>query len=95
MDLWSLLSIVAPGLFPSPQRFTESYRKPIEKGTDPELLARLRRRIRPLMLRRTKEQVATELPPKQEQVLEVDSPAASIRRSTRRTCNGSGRRCSA
>ncbi len=71
MDLWSLLSIVAPGLFPSPQRFTESYRKPIEKGTDPELLARLRRRIRPLMLRRTKEQVATELPPKQEQVLEV------------------------
>ena len=30
MDLWSLLSIVAPGLFPSPQRFTEHYRKPIE-----------------------------------------------------------------
>ena len=72
MDLWSLLSIVAPGLFPSPQRFTEQFRKPIERGTDPELLTRLRRRIRPLMLRRTKEQVLTELPPKQEQVLEVD-----------------------
>jgi superfamily II DNA or RNA helicase len=71
MDLWSLLSIVAPGLFPSPQRFAELYRKPIERGTDPELLGRLRRRIRPLMLRRTKEQVAAELPPKQEQVLEV------------------------
>jgi len=71
MDLWSMLSIVAPGLFPNPQRFTEFYRKPIEKGTDPERLATLRRRIRPLMLRRTKEQVATELPPKQEQILEV------------------------
>jgi len=71
MDLWSLLSIVAPGLFPSPQRFSELYRKPIEAGGAPELLATLRRRIRPLMRRRTKEQVATELPPKQEQVLEV------------------------
>jgi superfamily II DNA or RNA helicase len=71
MDLWSLLSIVAPGLFPNPQHFTEHYRRPIERGTAPELLATLRRRVRPLMLRRTKEQVAAELPPKQEQVLEV------------------------
>jgi len=71
MDLWSLLSIVAPGLFPSPQRFSKLYRKPIEQGGAPELLATLRRRIRPLMRRRTKEQVATDLPPKQEQVLEV------------------------
>jgi superfamily II DNA or RNA helicase len=71
MDLWSLLSIVAPGLFPSPQRFSEFFRKPIERGADPALLATLRRRVRPLMLRRTKEQVAAELPPKQEQVLEV------------------------
>ncbi|CCG04398.1 DEAD/DEAH box helicase [Blastococcus saxobsidens] len=71
MDLWSMLSIVAPGLFPSPQRFTEHYRLPIERGGDPEVLAALRRRIRPLMRRRTKEQVAAELPPKQEQVLEV------------------------
>ncbi|MGY1834402.1 SNF2-related protein [Blastococcus sp. SYSU DS0510] len=71
MDLWAMLSIVAPGLFPSPQRFTEHYRNPIERGGDPEVLAALRRRIRPLMRRRTKEQVAAELPPKQEQVLEV------------------------
>ncbi|HET7357251.1 MAG TPA: DEAD/DEAH box helicase [Nocardioidaceae bacterium] len=71
MDLWALLSIVAPGLFPSPQRFTEFYRTPIERGGAPELLATLRRRIRPLMRRRTKEQVAADLPPKQEQVVEV------------------------
>jgi SNF2 family DNA or RNA helicase len=71
MDLWSMLSIVAPGLFPNPKRFTEHYRNPIERSGDADVLAALRRRIRPLMRRRTKEQVAAELPPKQEQVLEV------------------------
>jgi len=71
MDLWSLLSITAPGLYPDPDRFTELYRRPIENRTDPEALPRLRRRIRPLMLRRTKQAVAAELPPKQEQVLPV------------------------
>ncbi len=71
MDLWALLSITAPGLFPSPQRFGELFRKPIESGTSPELLATLRRRIRPLMLRRTKEAVAQDLPPKIEQVVTV------------------------
>lgn len=70
MDLWSLLSIVAPGLFTDPAAFGEAYRRPIESG-DAEALARLHRRVRPLMLRRTKESVATELPPKQEQVLAV------------------------
>ncbi|WP_141848129.1 SNF2-related protein [Lapillicoccus jejuensis] len=74
MELWSLLSIVAPGLFPSPQRFTEVYRRPIEQGTAAERgprLETLRRRIRPVVLRRTKEAVAADLPPKQEQLLEV------------------------
>jgi superfamily II DNA or RNA helicase len=72
MELWSLLSITAPGLFPSPTRFREHYARPIEKQTDLELLARLRRRIKPLVKRRTKEQVATDLPAKQEQLLEVE-----------------------
>ena len=72
MDLWSLLSIVAPGLHPRPALFKESWAKPIEVARDTERLAALRRRIRPLMLRRTKEAVATELPPKQEQVLSVE-----------------------
>jgi SNF2 family DNA or RNA helicase len=71
MDIWALLSIVAPGLFPDPQRFTEFYRIPIERDGDAGRLAVLRRRIRPLMLRRTKELGTAELPPKQEQVLEV------------------------
>ncbi|MFC7490362.1 MULTISPECIES: SNF2-related protein [unclassified Knoellia] len=71
MDLWSLLSIVAPGLHPRPQLFREQWSKPIENGSSPELLATLRRRIRPLMLRRTKEAVASDLPPRQEQILHV------------------------
>src|SRR5262249_41797886 len=50
MELWAMLSITAPGLFPSPTRFTEYYRTPIEKGGDADLLAQLRRRIRRLML---------------------------------------------
>lgn len=72
MELWSLLSITAPGLFPNPERFKEYYARPIEKGGNTELLGQLRRRIRPLIMRRTKEQVAADLPEKQEQVLEVE-----------------------
>jgi superfamily II DNA or RNA helicase len=81
-ELWALLSLTAPGLFPSARRFREQYVQPIELGKVPEneeggpfraaRLARLRRRIRPLVLRRTKELVAPELPPKQEQELLVE-----------------------
>ena len=72
MELWSLLSITAPGLFPSPVKFRDFYARPIEKQGDAELLAQLQRRIKPLVKRRTKEQVAADLPAKQEQVLEVE-----------------------
>lgn len=71
MDLWSLLSIVAPGLYPNPEQFTETFRRPIEQDRDAAKMATLRRRTRPLMLRRTKEEVARELPPKVEQTLTV------------------------
>ncbi|MBT1004058.1 DEAD/DEAH box helicase [Paenarthrobacter sp. DKR-5] len=72
MELWSLFAIVAPGLFPSARLFAEDYQRPIERNGDERKLATLRRRIRPLMMRRTKEAVAKELPAKQEQVLEVE-----------------------
>ena len=72
LELWALFAIVAPGLFPSSRRFAEDYLRPALVGTNPALLARLRRRIRPLMLRRTKDVVAPELPPKQEQVLRIE-----------------------
>jgi superfamily II DNA or RNA helicase len=72
MDLWSLLSITAPGLYPDPKRFATTFRKPIESGEAPELLATLRRRIAPFLRRRTKDAVLTELPPKTEQTVEVE-----------------------
>ncbi|MCC9198476.1 SNF2-related protein [Arthrobacter sp. zg-Y820] len=72
LELWSLFAIVAPGLFPSARKFIEEYQRPIERGEDSKLLARMRRRIRPLLMRRTKEAVAKDLPEKQEQVLEVE-----------------------
>jgi len=72
MELWSLLSITAPGLFPSPDRFRDYYARPVERQGDTQRLAQLQQRIKPLVRRRTKEQVAADLPAKQEQVLEVD-----------------------
>ncbi|MDT5027635.1 MAG: hypothetical protein QOE61_4061, partial [Micromonosporaceae bacterium] len=73
-ELWSLVSITAPGLFPRLDQFTEHYRDPIERGHDQGRLEQLRRLMRPFMLRRRKSDVAIDLPPKQEQVvvLELD-----------------------
>ncbi len=70
-DLWALLAITAPGMFPSERGFLERYQRPIEQG-DGERLALLRRRIRPLLMRRTKELVAPELPERVEQIIEVE-----------------------
>jgi superfamily II DNA or RNA helicase len=78
MDLWSILALTAPGLFPRADEFVRSYRRPIESG-DEVTLARLRRKVRPLMLRRTKAVVATELPAKQVQVVSVPMTAAHER----------------
>ena len=71
MELWSLLSIVAPGLYTHPARFKELVADPVEKEGDAAALDRFRRRVRPFLLRRTKALVAADLPPKQEQILDV------------------------
>lgn len=71
MDLWAMFALAAPGLYPRPEQFAAIYRKPIESGDKPERLDQLRRRIRPLMLRRTKSEVATDLPDKQIQVQNI------------------------
>lgn len=78
MELWALLAIVADGLFPSARAFRDLYARPAESGEDPAhaaaTTARLRQRIRPLMLRRTKELVAAELPAKND--VRVNLPLA-------------------
>ncbi|MUL65686.1 helicase SNF2 [Mycobacterium sp. CBMA 234] len=75
MELWSLLSITVPGLFPNPKIFERYFRRPIESGDAPGRLTALRHRIKPVLLRRTKTQVVKELPPKQEQVLAIELSA--------------------
>ena len=75
MELWSILSLTAPGMFPYAESFRTTVAQPIEQHADPEALPALLRRIRPVVLRRTKELVAGELPPKQVQVVEVELSA--------------------
>ncbi len=72
MELWSLLSVTVPGLYPWPRRFAERVVRPIERDGDQTVLDRFRARVKPFLLRRTKELVADDLPPKQEQVLAVE-----------------------
>ncbi|MGI3783112.1 MAG: SNF2-related protein, partial [Janthinobacterium lividum] len=72
MELWSILSLTAPGMFPYAETFRTTVAQPIEQRADPDALPALLRRIRPVVLRRTKELVAAELPPKQVQVVEVE-----------------------
>jgi SNF2 family DNA or RNA helicase len=65
-ELWSLFDFLAPGFLGGQKSFRTRFRTPIEKAGDVERQAMLNRRIRPFMLRRTKEEVVTELPPKTE-----------------------------
>ena len=67
-ELWSLFHFLMPGWLGDSKRFAQDYRTPIERQGDRERMAHLASRIRPFLLRRTKEQVASELPPKTEMV---------------------------
>ncbi len=68
-DLYSQMTFLNPGLFGSPADFKKNYSEPIDKNKDIERAKELQQIISPFLLRRTKEQVATELPPKTESVL--------------------------
>ncbi|MGV8844415.1 MAG: DEAD/DEAH box helicase [Pseudomonas sp.] len=65
-ELWSLFNFLLPGWLGDAKSFNRDYRVPIEKYGDLQRLAQLNGRIKPFLLRRTKEQVASELPPKTE-----------------------------
>jgi superfamily II DNA or RNA helicase len=63
-ELWSQFAFLMPGLLGDRRGFTKRFRTPIEKNGDPVCRAQLVQRIQPFILRRTKSEVATELPPK-------------------------------
>jgi len=71
-ELWAEFDAVEPGLLGDDKRFTRFFRTPIEKHGDEEKRERLKRRIAPLLLRRRKEDVLTELPPKTEIVRRIE-----------------------
>ena len=70
IELWSIFRFVAPGLLGSQAQFTRAYARPAERGAE-DAVAGLRRRVAPFLLRRTKDAVLEELPPKTEVVRTV------------------------
>ena len=68
-DLYSQMDFLNPGLLGSQEFFRSEYATPIDKHQDKEKAAELRRLIKPFMLKRTKEEVAKDLPDKTETVL--------------------------
>ncbi|VVM50559.1 hypothetical protein PS664_00759 [Pseudomonas fluorescens] len=71
-ELWSLFHFLLPGWLGDSKTFNRDYRTPIEKHGNAQRMQHLTARIKPFLLRRKKEQVATELPPKTEIVHWVD-----------------------
>lgn len=65
-ELWSLFRFLLPGFLGDENRFNQHFRRPIERQQDENRRSVLARRIAPFLLRRRKEQVAPELPPKTE-----------------------------
>ncbi len=65
-ELWALFDFLMPGLLGDSKQFNQLFRTPIEKHQDYEQRQRLSKRITPFMLRRTKGEVASELPAKSE-----------------------------
>lgn len=63
-DLWTQMSFINPGLLGSQHFFQNDFVIPIEKKGDEEAARKLQALIKPFVLRRTKDQVATELPEK-------------------------------
>ena len=71
-ELWSQFAFLMPGLLGDNRRFNRVFRTPIEKRGDAARRQLLIGRIKPFVLRRTKAQVAAELPPKSEIVQRLD-----------------------
>lgn len=91
VELWSLFELLMPGFFGPRRRFRKRWADPIHKREDATVLARLRQRLRPFLLRRLKREVARELPPKQTQVLRcrLDDEQRRLYERVRETFRGS------
>ncbi len=75
-ELWSQFAFVNPGLLGNLDHFKHEFANPIENRKDETTAALLKRMIYPFVLRRTKEQVAPELPPRTERIIYTDMEPA-------------------
>ncbi len=71
-ELWSQFAFLNPGLLGSVQYFKSEFASPIERDRNDDAAETLRRMVFPFILRRTKDQVAKDLPPRTERILYVD-----------------------
>jgi len=76
LELWSLFAFLNPGLLGTLDFFREDFANPIERRKDEETANILRRTVYPFILRRTKQQVAPELPPRTERIIYCDMEPA-------------------
>ncbi len=87
LDLWSHFSFLNPGLLGSRTNFTSECEKPIANG-DSEILALLKKRVVPFIMRRTKEEVLDDLPPKEiiTRFIDMEAPQKALYEAMRRQC---------
>lgn len=79
-ELWSLFRTLSPGLLGSWDRFRQRFADPIERLKDDEKRKSLAQLVRPFILRRTKDRVLTELPPRTEITLHAELSAGERKR---------------
>ncbi len=75
-ELWAIFDFLMPGFLGNNRQFRQLFRDPIEKAGDSSRRKVLAQRIAPLVLRRRKNEVALELPPKNEMVQEIELSGA-------------------
>ncbi|NTV62980.1 MAG: DEAD/DEAH box helicase, partial [Oscillochloris sp.] len=76
LELWSQFAYLNPGLLGNLDYYREEFVNPIERKQDAESAQFLRKMVYPFILRRTKEQVALDLPPRSEELLVVEMEPA-------------------
>ena len=84
-ELWSLFDWLIPGLLGNRKSFASEYRRPIEQLGDRSRQRLLSTRIKPFLLRRTKDEVASDLPPKTiiDEMVTLTGPQAALYESVR------------
>jgi len=84
-EFWAQFNFLLPGFLGGQKQFTKLFRTPIEKHGEQERKQLLNQRIKPFILRRTKDKIATELPKKTEiiQTLRIEGKQAELYESVR------------